>query len=59
MVVKRNNLEALDRMDISDARVLCLCPICGKLSDILTSDALLDEVICKCGEVMELLAVEV
>ncbi len=59
MIVKRDNLEALDRMNVSDAKVLCLCPICGKLSDILTSDALLDEVICKCGKVMELLMVEV
>ena len=59
MIIKRNNLEALSYTDISNARMLYLCPICSELSDILNGDAILREVICNCGGVMELLLTEI
>jgi len=59
MLIRQNYLEVLDYMDVSNAKVLCLCPICGELSDILNSDAILDDVICGCAGTMEILLVEI
>lgn len=62
MLIRRNELELLDHVNISKAKVLCLCPICGELSDTLTSDAIFDPPLCSdidCPATMELLLVEV
>lgn len=59
MIIKRDNLDVLNTVDVSDAKVLCLCSVCGKLSDILDNEVLFEDIDCECGGLMELLLIEV
>lgn len=59
MIIKRNKFEKLNDLDLSQARLLYICPECGVLSHIQPGDNIVDDYFCDCGEVMELLLIEV
>jgi DNA-directed RNA polymerase subunit RPC12/RpoP len=61
MILKRHQLDQLSATDITEARVLYLCPNCGTLTEIMAGPSMLQIQNIHCQECMskvEILLVE-